>query len=84
VARRPTEHSDDLKRGTLPHLRTMMDRLTAELRGAKCSRCGSAATHLIDTHRPRPSCSRCKEAWRALSPFDRSKARHDFQVRGRW
>jgi hypothetical protein len=42
-----------------------------------------SASHVIDAyHTPRAVCTRCAEAWGALSPLKRRQARAEFEHRG--
>lgn len=81
----PVERSDDLRRGTLPHLA----RTVAQVRGlqnqsTRCADCrATPATHLVDTqHQPRAVCATCAAGWRRATVSQREERRAAFARRG--
>lgn len=81
----PIERSDDLRRGTLPHLARAIEAVRGLRNGhTRCADCRTrTATHVVDTTgHPRAVCASCAAGWRRASTSQRDERRAAFLRRG--
>ncbi len=72
MAKHPIEFSEDRHRGSMPHIRAVLDKLRdLQAHTIRC-RCGHTASHLVRTaDRGTAMCAQCANSYRGASWVER-------------